>query len=317
VLHTVIPCPFYGAILRVVDEPDEVDQVVVMPDPKTHAPSTSAHRHGGALLAEVMAAARRAAPDPTQDLVKNLVEQAIAGTVTFDSNLAKSLGDAVAGIDRVLGGQLDLITHHPRFLRLKAAWDGLHALVNSGPPGGLRVRVLDIPSSGQAAAPSQPFEVLIEVRPSDNPAQTAEAATLDASATEADFQAAMGEARARGEVLAATLLSGADMLGSNEFAALIGVSREGLHRKRLRHEVLGLEGAKRGYRFPKWQLTREGLLPGLPEVFARLDGNPWAVIRFLRQHHPELGGQTALQALRAGKVAQVLGAAENAGRGFS
>jgi hypothetical protein len=43
------------------------------------------------------------------------------------------------------------------------------------------------------------------------------------------------------------------------FVKFIGVSREAVRAKRQRHEVLGLKGAKRGLRFPKWQVTSHGV----------------------------------------------------------
>ena len=39
------------------------------------------------ILDQVIGATKQTAPDQTTDLVKNLVEQAMAGTVTFDKNL--------------------------------------------------------------------------------------------------------------------------------------------------------------------------------------------------------------------------------------
>ena len=102
------------------------------------------------------------------------------------------------------------------------------------------------------------------------------------------------------------------MLSGSAFAKFIGVSREAVRTKHQRHEVLGLKGAKRGLRFPKWQVTSDGgLLPDLPRLFDLLGGDSWTVYRFLTQHHPELDGDTALSTLQRGNVSQVLAAAEN------
>lgn len=126
------------------------------------------------------------------------------------------------------------------------------------------------------------------------------------------LDAALAEARARGATRAAEILNGPDMLTADEFAAAIGASRETIHQKRKRREVLGLEGAKRGVRFPEWQVSADGgLLPGLPRLFQVLGDRPWAVYRFLLQHHPELDGKTALDALRAGRIDAVIATAEN------
>lgn len=45
-------------------------------------------------------------------------------------------------------------------------------------------------------------------------------------------------------------------------------------------------------RFPAWQLGADGLpIPALRELHDVLH-EPWAVFRFLRQQHPELGMRT-------------------------
>jgi hypothetical protein len=133
-----------------------------------------------------------------------------------------------------------------------------------------------------------------------------------------DLDAALAEARGRGVSRAVEILSGREMLSAADFAKFIGVSREAVRAKHHRNEVLGLKGAKRGLRFPKWQITSNGgLLPELPQIFDALGGESWTVYRFLTQHHPELEGDTALSALQRGKVEKVLAAAENTAGAFS
>jgi hypothetical protein len=74
------------------------------------------------------------------------------------------------------------------------------------------------------------------------------------------------------------------MLSASEFAKFISVSLEAGRAKHQRHEVLGLKGAKRGLRFPKWQVTSDGgFLPELPWLFDLLGGDSWTVYRFLTQ----------------------------------
>ena len=133
-----------------------------------------------------------------------------------------------------------------------------------------------------------------------------------------DLAAPLAEARERGVSRAVEILSGQEMLSAAEFAEFIGVSREAVRAKHQRHEVLGLQGAKRGLRFPKWQVSANGgLLPKLPLIFDALGGDSWTVYRFLIQHHPELEGDTALSRLLGGKADQVLAAAENTAEAFS
>ena len=130
------------------------------------------------------------------------------------------------------------------------------------------------------------------------------------------LDAALAAAKARGQQKIADILKGEDMLTTRDFGPLIGASHETVNVKRKTGEILGLEGATRGVKYPRWQVTDAGLpLPGLAALFAALGKQPWTVYRFLRAAHAELGGCTALDALKAGQVEAVLGAARNQGAG--
>ena len=72
-----------------------------------------------------------------------------------------------------------------------------------------------------------------------------------------DLDAAPTEARQSGVSRAVEILAGREMLSAADFAKFIGVSREAVRAKRQRNEVLGLKAAKRGLRFPKWQVTSD------------------------------------------------------------
>jgi hypothetical protein len=127
---------------------------------------------------------------------------------------------------------------------------------------------------------------------------------------------ALAAARRRGSARVAEILNSADMLSADAFAEEIGATRETVHKKRRRHEVLGLEGPKRGVRFPRWQLSDSGdLIPSLPQLFQAIGDHPWAVYRFLLDEHGELDGRTGLEALRAGHIAEVMATAESIGQG--
>lgn len=127
---------------------------------------------------------------------------------------------------------------------------------------------------------------------------------------------ALAAAEQRGIERVAEILKRPEMLSADEFADEIGSTRETVNKKRKRHEVLGLEGAKRGMRFPKWQIGDDGqLLVGLVQLFEALNGHPWAVYRFLLQKSASLGGRTGLEMLRAGRIEDAVGAARSIGRG--
>jgi type VI secretion system protein ImpC len=100
---------------------------------------------GVGLLDQVVAATRQTEPDEARELVKNLVEQALTGTVTFDRNLSRTFAHAVEVIDRKLSDQLNAIMHDPRFLQLEASYRGLHYLVQNSETGAsLKLRVLNV-----------------------------------------------------------------------------------------------------------------------------------------------------------------------------
>lgn len=96
------------------------------------------------LLDQVVAATKQTAPDRAQDLVKTLVQQALAGTVTFDRNLGRTIERAIAAIDEKVSTQLNAIMHHERCLKLEGSWRGLHHLVMNSETGtSLKIRVLN------------------------------------------------------------------------------------------------------------------------------------------------------------------------------
>jgi hypothetical protein len=80
--------------------------------------------------------------------------------------------------------------------------------------------------------------------------------------------------------------------------------------------LLGLDGAKRGFRFPEWQVDEDGkAFDVLPKLLEILGPSPWGVYRFLTQRHNVLNGSTAKDALRCGQAEQVIEAAESMARG--
>jgi type VI secretion system protein ImpC len=100
---------------------------------------------GISILDQVVAATKQTTPDQTQDLVKNLLEQAMAGTITFDKNLSRTFDRAIAAIDRKLSDQLNALMHDPKFLQLEGSWRGLHHLVQNSETGtSLKIKVLNV-----------------------------------------------------------------------------------------------------------------------------------------------------------------------------
>jgi DNA-binding transcriptional regulator YiaG len=167
------------------------------------------------------------------------------------------------------------------------------------------------------------FEVAVEPEgaPKITPIEEAPGADVESAATaesKADLDRALAAARERGRIRVAEIMNSPEMLTADDIAARLGTTRATVNTWRQKQQVLGLEGAKRGFRFPAWQIGEDGKpFAVLPELFERLGGTPWAVYRFLIQHHPELDGLTAQDALRRGRDEDVLEVAESVGRTFS
>ncbi|MCL2716434.1 MAG: XRE family transcriptional regulator [Alphaproteobacteria bacterium] len=171
---------------------------------------------------------------------------------------------------------------------------------------------------GKAMAKSQaegrPMSFRVEVFP------TGRAAISDleepAEQIPDELAAALDRARERGRTYAAEILETDDMLSADEFAALLGTTRMTVNTRRKNCQLLGLDGARRGFRFPAWQVDKNGKpFAALPQLFELLGGGPWSVYRFLVQPHPELDGMTGREALRRGKTGEALAVADSIARG--
>ena len=154
------------------------------------------------------------------------------------------------------------------------------------------------------------------VTPVEDAIVTPEPAEEEAQVPDGELEAALAAARERGQLRAAEILGRDDMLSADAFAKMLGTTRVTVNTKRQSGQVLGLDGAKRGFRFPAWQLDAEGKPYAELAVLHERLGGPWAVYRFLVQPHGELDGLTGREALERGKVKAALEAAESVGRDF-
>jgi hypothetical protein len=167
--------------------------------------------------------------------------------------------------------------------------------------------------SGQASG----FTVLIDAagKPRFEPLPDRTAGSR-APAEDVRLKGALEAARERGRLRSAEILDQSDMLTAEAFAGRLGVSRMTVNARRQKRELLGLDGAKRGFRFPAWQVDENGkAFDVLPKLFDLLGDNPWTVYRFLTQRHAALEGVSAKDALRQGKATLVLQAAESLAQG--
>ncbi|MFM2045886.1 MAG: hypothetical protein RLY86_4462 [Pseudomonadota bacterium] len=180
---------------------------------------------------------------------------------------------------------------------------------------------------GEAVARSQATGQAVRLQVDVAPDGTATVSHVNPATASASFpvetvadpdpalQAALAAARARGRVRAGEILAGADMVNAEELAKLLGTTRVTVNAKRRNGQVLGLEGARRGFRFPVWQINADGKpYAALPTLLKHL-GAPWAVYRFLIQPHGALDGLTGRRALEEGREEEVVAAAAGMARG--
>ena len=125
----------------------------------------------------------------------------------------------------------------------------------------------------------------------------------------------LSEARLRG-LRERDLLLGAEggTVPVAEAAKLLRVTRQAVDKRRKAGRLLGLPVGRRGYAYPAWQFSREGVLPGLEEALQALKGHdPWMKAVFLLNRNTRLGGDSPLHALRKGRVEKVCRAARTFG----
>lgn len=79
-----------------------------------------------------------------RDLITELVDQVLAGTVTISKDLVASLDARVAEIDHLISEQLNAVMHHADFQRLEASWRGLKYLTQQSETSTmLKIKVLN------------------------------------------------------------------------------------------------------------------------------------------------------------------------------
>ena len=79
-----------------------------------------------------------------RDLISELVNQVMDGTVIMSDNLSATLDARVAELDRMISAQLSAVMHAAEFQKLERSWTGLHYLVkNSTSSTGQQIRMMN------------------------------------------------------------------------------------------------------------------------------------------------------------------------------
>src|SRR5208337_1811044 len=107
--------------------------------------AASAEAQEVSLLDQVISATKQTERSRAEELMKTLVDQSLAGVVSFDKNVTKTITATIKAIDEKLSTQLAAIMHHPDLQKLEGTWRGLNYLVmNSETSAMLKLKVLNV-----------------------------------------------------------------------------------------------------------------------------------------------------------------------------
>src|ERR1019366_10197795 len=100
-------------------------------------------------------------------------------------------------------------------------------------------------------------------------------------------------------------------LTAEQVAQTIGISRQAVEKRRHAGKLVALATGRHGYRYPVWQFSDSGTLPGLEEVLGVLASHDeWMQTVFFVSKNPRLGDRAPTELLRAGELTPVLDAAQ-------
>jgi len=118
------------------------------------------------------------------------------------------------------------------------------------------------------------------------------------------------EALLRGsEMKRAMLKAEGGALSAQQLADHLGITPQGLGRKRERNQVFWLDVGD-GYVYPAFQVGRSGLLPGIRDVLdAFAVEDPWMRVNFMLTGDARLSDKRPIDLLRDGKIDDVVTAA--------
>ena len=105
----------------------------------------AAEEQSVSLLEQAISATKQTQREEAQDLIANLTQQVLKGTVTWDRNLTQTISKAVKAIDQAMSRQLAAIMHDEKFQKLEGSWRGLnHLVMNSETSSTLKIRMMNI-----------------------------------------------------------------------------------------------------------------------------------------------------------------------------
>lgn len=112
----------------------------------------------------------------------------------------------------------------------------------------------------------------------------------------------------------ALLASDGGTCSAQEVGAMLDITRQAVDNRRKRGKLVAVELGRRGYAYPAWQFQGGAVLPGLDRVLATFpEPGTWALIAFMLNGNAWLSGERPLDALRNGRIEDVVRAASHYG----
>jgi hypothetical protein len=123
------------------------------------------------------------------------------------------------------------------------------------------------------------------------------------------------EAMARGAAIKLELLTRGDGgLTSGQVSSALGITRQAVDKRRIRHALLAVPNGSGDYVYPACQFNAGGVIPGLEEVLRAFRiRSPWTQLDMLLAPAPALGGKTIVEALKSGAIERAVAIAASFG----
>lgn len=116
-----------------------------MAEKETQTEAQEAEAQEVSFLEQAISATKQTPKDETEDLLKTLTQEAMAGTLKWDKNLTVTINAAIKAIDDIMSKQLAAVMHNEKFQKLEGSWRGLnHLVMNSETSTQLKIRVMNM-----------------------------------------------------------------------------------------------------------------------------------------------------------------------------
>ena len=89
------------------------------------ASTQTTEKTGSGLLDQVIASTKITERSRAEDLIRNLTQEVMSGTIKYDKNLTKTIEARIAAIDATISKQLAAVLHSKELQRLEGSWRGL------------------------------------------------------------------------------------------------------------------------------------------------------------------------------------------------